>query len=198
MIYNWQKSDWPHFQYDVGKVEGKLYEYAINVGKLLGAIQHLSHDEKEKVTLELLVSEALKTSAIEGEFISREDVFSSVRRELGLANQKVLHEDVRARGVSRLMCLVKEDFKTALSNESLYNWHRMLLEHISPDRIQVGQYRTHLEPMQIVSGPKEQTIVMLVGLCIFTRRFSSVVTANALLQNNKKIAGLRMYKAFIM
>ncbi|UJH68612.1 DUF4172 domain-containing protein [Muricauda sp. SCSIO 65647] len=46
-----------------------------------------------------MVSEAIKTSEIEGEYLSRNDVMSSLRRNLGLKPELPLTEDKRAEGV---------------------------------------------------------------------------------------------------
>jgi len=45
---------------------------------------------------------------------------------------------------------VRMSFKEKLTEEKLFAWHRMLLQENK--RIEVGQWRTHEEPMQVISG----------------------------------------------
>ena len=40
-----------------------------------------------EVIIDLMVSEAIKTSEIEGEYLSRKEVLSSIRKNLGLETQ---------------------------------------------------------------------------------------------------------------
>ncbi|MEO0510792.1 MAG: DUF4172 domain-containing protein [Verrucomicrobiota bacterium] len=81
MIWNWQRSDWPKFTYDVSALEsGFLKEARI----LIGAFRHLDADEKDLLTIDLIGTEALKTSEIEGEMLHRDSLQSSISRQFGL------------------------------------------------------------------------------------------------------------------
>ena len=82
MIYNWQQPDWPFFQFDIQEIEPLLQSYLHEAGKLEGMIGALSDADREQTVLELMIAEALKTSAIEGEFMSRADVASSIQNRL--------------------------------------------------------------------------------------------------------------------
>ena len=66
MKYNWQQVDWPNFRYDVTAFQSDLYRYAESTGRLAGSFPHFSPEMQEQATLELMVAEAVKTSAIEG------------------------------------------------------------------------------------------------------------------------------------
>ncbi len=85
MLYNWQQSDWPKFQYDLSGVEEILLTFAERTGHASGLLKGLTADAQMETTIEMMVVEALKTSAIEGELLSRKDVMSSIRNNLGLA-----------------------------------------------------------------------------------------------------------------
>jgi hypothetical protein len=52
---------------------------------LAGALRHLRDDDKDALTVDLISDEALKTSEVEGEYLNRESVQSSIRGNLGLA-----------------------------------------------------------------------------------------------------------------
>jgi len=43
-----------------------------------------------------------------------------------------------------------EDFSRPLQAEMLFDWHRMLLK--TQRFVKIGAWRTHEEPMQVVSG----------------------------------------------
>jgi Fic family protein len=53
-------------------------------GRIAGAFPHLPAELQQQAILELMVAEAMKTSAIEGENLAREDVMSSIRNNLQL------------------------------------------------------------------------------------------------------------------
>nr|WP_298994832.1 Fic family protein [uncultured Allomuricauda sp.] len=157
MRYNWQQKDWPNFQYDTTDVEDRLYDFAQRTGRISGVLEGLSETEQTEAMINLMVSEAIKTSEIEGEYLSRNDVMSSIRRNLGLNPELPITKDKRAEGVAELMLAVRNDFKKPLTSETLFNWHTMLMK--GNNQIQIGKWRTHKEPMQIVSGGMGREVV---------------------------------------
>jgi Fic family protein len=157
MRYNWQQKDWPNFQYNTTDVEYSLYDFAQRTGRISGVLDGLSETEQTEAIINLMVSEAIKTSEIEGEYLSRNDVMSSIRRNLGLNPELPLTKDKRAEGVAELMLAVRNDFLKPVSSKMLFNWHSMLMK--GNTQIQVGQWRTHEEPMQIVSGGMGSEVV---------------------------------------
>ncbi len=46
---------------------------------------------------------------------------------------------------------VQSRYAAPLGEKMLFTWHRMLMK--GSDRVQVGKWRSHVEPMQVVSGP---------------------------------------------
>lgn len=150
MHYNWQQSDWPEFRYDLYGVEHVLFAFAERTGHASGLLKGLTADAQVESTIEMMVVEALKTSAIEGELLSRRDVMSSIRNNLGMASGSAVG-DKRAKGAAALMIDVRNSFAAPLSEAKLFEWHRMIMA--GSRRIASGQWRTHAEPMQVVSGP---------------------------------------------
>lgn len=90
MKYNWQLPEWPRFSFDTTDVQPLILEFAKETGEIDGIIQGLPNQLKQETLLQLMMSEALKTSEIEGEYISREDVLSSLRNNLGLNDMPIL------------------------------------------------------------------------------------------------------------
>jgi len=84
MTYNWQQPDWPNFQYDLSGTEEALFQLAEKTGRASGLLKGLTADAQIEATIEMMVVEAIKTSAIEGELLSRKDVMSSIRKNLGI------------------------------------------------------------------------------------------------------------------
>ena len=83
--WNWQQDDWPRFRVDNSTIEEREAKFLLHGGLLLGTFLHIRDDDKSAFTVELISDEALKTSEIEGEYLNRESVQSSIRRHFGLA-----------------------------------------------------------------------------------------------------------------
>lgn len=113
-------------------------------------MEGLPEEAKQDVIVEIILAEAIKTSAIEGEYPSRKDVLSSIRKNPGLLYNTETIKDKSAAGLGELMIDVRKTFREVLTEEKLFAWHRMLLGQNK--RVAVGQWRSHKEPMQVVSG----------------------------------------------
>ncbi|VAW87574.1 Fic domain protein, PA0574 type [hydrothermal vent metagenome] len=152
MSYNWQQSDWPDFKYDVSVAQDALFTFAEKTGQVSGIIKSLPDNIQTDTIIDLMVSEAIKTSEIEGEYLSRSDVMSSIRHNLGLDTDTTPTADRRAKGAADLMVDVRNSYQEPLTTEKLFQWHEMLLGG-QRRKIDVGMWRTHEEPMQVISGP---------------------------------------------
>ena len=84
MRYNWQQKDWPNFQYQTTDIDDQLFDFAQRTGGISGVLEGLSETEQTEAMINLMVSEAIKTSEIEGEYLSRNDVMSSIKRNLNI------------------------------------------------------------------------------------------------------------------
>jgi len=157
MKYNWQQKDWPNFQYKIDAIEEMLFDFAQRTGRISGVLDGFSESEQSEAMINLMVSEAIKTSEIEGEYLSRKDVMSSIRRNLGLNPELPVSKDKRVEGVTELMLAIRKQFKAPLTEKMLTNWHTMLMK--GSKGIELGQWRSHEEPMQIVSGAIGREVV---------------------------------------
>ncbi len=157
MKYNWQQQDWPNFQYKTEDIEDKLFDFAQRTGRISGVLEGLSETEQTEAMINLMVSEAIKTSEIEGEYLSRKDVMSSIRRNLGLNPELPISNDKRVEGVTELMLAIRKHFKAPLTETILFDWHYMLMK--VSNNMEIGQWRSHEKPMQIVSGAIGREIV---------------------------------------
>lgn len=150
MTYNWQKSDWPDFKYSLNEIEDVLHQFSEATGFVTGALTYISPDIQQEIIINTMVAEAVKTSAIEGEFLSREDVVSSIRNKLGLIHPHKMPKDLKAVGAGELMVEVRNTFNEPMSEEILFKWHTLLLK--SNSHINLGTWRKGIEPMQVISG----------------------------------------------
>src|SRR5688572_16805858 len=97
--YSWQRKDWPNFTYSLENVEDDLLSYAEKSGKVSGILNALPSDIKMEAIIDMMVSQALKTSEIEGEYLSRKDVLSSIKKNLGLKGTSENVTDKKAAGI---------------------------------------------------------------------------------------------------
>jgi len=150
MMWNWQQPDWPNFNYDKSLIDDFEKQLLLGAGLLFGAFKHLNEEDKRQLTIELISNEALKTSEIEGEYLDRDSLQSSIRRQFGLIadNRKISPAE---QGIAEMMVNVYRSFEAPLSHAMLLEWHKMLTNG-RRDLNDIGCYRTHSEPMQIVSG----------------------------------------------
>jgi len=150
MKYNWQHADWPNFHCELTDVQDLLVQFAEKTGRVDGLLTALPDSLQTDAVIDLMVSEAIKTSEIEGEMLSRPDVVSSIRKNLGLQTKSSPVGDRRAEGVAELMIHARNSYAKPLSQKMLFEWHAMLMK--GNRRIKAGGWRTHAEPMLIVSG----------------------------------------------
>jgi Fic family protein len=125
--------------------------FLLQSGEFVGACKHIGRDDQETLKIELISDEAVKTSEIEGEILSRDSVQSSLRHQLGLGADKPGIKPAE-RGVSEMMADLYRNFGGTLDDATMFAWHEMLLAGDKEASI-VDGYREHPEPMQVVSGP---------------------------------------------
>jgi len=152
MKWIWQQSDWPDFRYDNQALEGRDNAFRINSARLMGRFEALPKAYQEDATIDLLLSEAIKTSAIEGEVLDRESVRSSL---LLLITADTLPDssDQKAAGAASLLVDVRRSWQSPLTHDLLGKWQSMAVPEQRYTSILRGAYRNDPSPMQIVSGP---------------------------------------------
>lgn len=150
MNWVWQLPEWPNYEYDAALTQEAEKKFLYRSGVLKGSIMHLHRDDTEIATIEILCQEAMHTSSIEGEILQRDSVQSSIRKHLGLQVAQKKFEP-GAYGISEMMVDLYQNYSLPLTHQILYKWNKMLL-HGRRDINQTGKYRTHAEPMQIISA----------------------------------------------
>lgn len=155
MRWNWQHPSWPAFRFQSGRLAHREATFLRQSGVLIGTLRHFPGQDRLPLVIDLISTEALKTSEIEGELLDRDSVQSSLRRQFGL------HVDARRarpaeQGISLMLSDLYQHATDPLDQATLFRWHRLLTQGRT-DLRDVGAWRTHEEPMQIVSGPVHAT-----------------------------------------
>ena len=157
MPYNWQQDEWPTFRYDLASFRADLLVIAERFGRIRGLVEGLPDGQEEETVLHLMISEAVKSSAIEGEVLQYGEVMSSIRNKLGLNPRPEPVQSALARGSGELMVAVRSGFSSPLDEETLFSWHRTLFGESSP--LRVGEWRGESAPMRVVSGRVDKPVV---------------------------------------
>lgn len=165
MNYLWQHSDWPNFRYDIAELPtSSLYQYSQSIGRLALSLETTPEDLRIDAVLDLMVKEAVMTSAIEGENLNPDDVRSSLKNHLGLMHPPAHVRDPRAQGISALMVTNYQDFSSDLSAQKLFQWHRMVLTKdydVWGRKLRIGAWRK--EAIEVVSGSPTKPKVHFEG-----------------------------------
>lgn len=150
-LWNWQLDKWPNFYWNEEEIIKLEKEFLYNSGMLVGAYSHFNKEEKTELVIEIMENEAIKSSEIEGEFLNRDSLQSSIKRNFGLSAEKgKMH--LAESGIADMMVDLYKNFKLLLTEEKICQWHKMLMNG-REDLENIGSYRIHKEAMQIVSGP---------------------------------------------
>jgi Fic family protein len=155
MPYLYEQPGWPNFSWDAEELQHPLGEVRHKLGRLLGRMEHVGFPLQRETSLQVLMSDVLKSSAIEGELLNHGEVQSSIVRRLGLdvAGLPKAARDVE--GVVEMMLDASLRFAEPLTAERLCGWYASLFPtgRSGMSRITVGSFRTvEAGPMQVVSG----------------------------------------------
>lgn len=150
MPWNWELPDWPKFRCDVHQISQKEKQFLLGAGSAFAFLKNLGEEDSRRFMVEILSVEGLKSSKIEGEILDRESLQSSIKKHFGLD----IHSKKEAKKESqmaKLLFSVYETFDRPLTDKMLWEWHAMLFDEKS-SITDLGKYRTHQEPMQIISN----------------------------------------------
>ncbi|SNZ20083.1 Fic family protein [Cohaesibacter gelatinilyticus] len=150
MTWLWTLPDWPNFTWDAQALAPLEARFLQGSGRLAGTWRHLAESDRLELQVDWLTGEALETSAIEGEILNRDSVQSSVRRQFGLKTDARRSGPAEA-GIAEMMVSLYQTYADTLSSDTLFEWHRMIMNG-RRDVDHIGEWRSHSEPMQIVSG----------------------------------------------
>lgn len=155
-MYIHERKGWPALEWNHASVAPLLAEARHLQGRLLGRMETLGFQIREEATLQILTSDGVKTSEIEGEVLNAGQVRSSLARRLGLDIGALPATDRTVEGIVEILLDATRNPVAALTPERLYSWHAALFPtgRSGLRRIVVGAWRTERSgDMQVVSGP---------------------------------------------
>jgi len=157
MKYIWGNKSWPDFTWDSDFLLKPLGEVRFNQGSLIAQIRDLGFDIQQAARADVLVEEALKTSAIEGESLDPDAVRSSVGRHLGIPDAGFKNvNDQKADGLVQILLDATKNYSREYTFDRLFSWHAALFPtgYSGMVKINVAQWRDDKQgPMQVISGP---------------------------------------------
>lgn len=148
----WQQPNWPDLSFDARAAAPDLALALRWTGIVEGKASGIGLESTHPLMLDAYAEEALATALIEGQSLAPDAVRSSVLRRLGLAQQGPL--DRHADGLIAVLDDAITGVAEPLTEDRLCRWQAALFPtgQSGLQRIAVGRYRDHADPMQIVSG----------------------------------------------
>jgi Fic family protein len=119
-------------------------------------MEALGFASRQEASLDVLTSDVVKPSAIEGETLSPEEVRSSIARRLGLDVAGVSKSARNVEGIVEMMLDATGNFDEPLTESRLFAWHAALFPtgRSGMASIAVGMWRPEeAGDMKVVSGP---------------------------------------------
>jgi Fic family protein len=147
---------WPRFQWDQEAISEVLSDVRYRQGRLTGRLEALGSGLRLEAVLQVLTSDAIESSDLDGEILDREQVKSWLARRLGIDIGASRPADRQVKGVIEMILDATRRYDQPLSEERLFRWHAELfpLPRSSSDRSAIGRWRDDSPgPMQVVSGP---------------------------------------------
>ncbi|MES9902162.1 MAG: Fic family protein [Sedimenticola sp.] len=149
MSWIWENKEWPDYQYDASRFSERVADFHLKAARMYGRIEALPGNYQADALVDLMLSEAIKTSALEGEHLDRDSVRSSLKVFSGF-KPGPLSKDHKANGIAAVMVDVRQKWDQPLSRDILCDWQFTLLQDAPYHIGLTGHYRGGR--MEIVSG----------------------------------------------
>ena len=157
----WENKNFPNFIYDKQPLEELFYKF----GNLNMIDSFMNHSNSKEFLSEILINEAISTSAIEGELLQRSSVRSSINKILKLDLEEDSYDSTIQSDALVQIILDTKNNDAKLDKKRLCSWHKALFPtgQSGLKEIIVGEYRKDIEDMQIVSGSWEKEKVHYIA-----------------------------------
>jgi len=149
----WEHDSYPHFEYDFKRLDDLMQEVSRKQGELIALSKMISQDSLKKTQLNALENEILSSSAIEGEFLDRDSVKSSIKERLGLEASINHSGHSKERNYVDILIDININHKDSLTLEKVFGWHYKMFENYNNKlwNMEIGSFRKK-GIMQIISG----------------------------------------------
>ncbi|MBE6450781.1 MAG: Fic family protein [Alphaproteobacteria bacterium] len=161
-MYIYQHKDWPNFTWKDEELLDILSKVSFAQGKLLGKMQSLGFELVQEALLDNLTEEITKSSEIEGQILSKEQVRSSIAKRLNINNKQQVNTSHHIDGVVEIMVDATHNYHLELTSERICGWHAALFPtgYSGMYKIKTACFRDDLGgPMQVISNRKGREIV---------------------------------------
>jgi Fic family protein len=152
-MWIWQSKAWPNFECYAQALQPALASARLAQGRMLGVASSLKLVDLAALQLDEWAEEAIATAQIEGEVLQVHSVRASAARRLGIEGASRVRRDARTEGTLDILQAAVQGWDKPLKQAALLDWHAALfptgrsgLTQLTP-----GAWRTHAEPMQIVT-----------------------------------------------
>ena len=125
-MWIYQCQHWPDFTWDTATLTAKLADVRHRQGRLLGRMESLGFELQREANLSTLTHDVVKSSAIEGERLNREQVRSSIARKLGIESAGRIPAGRDVEGIVEMMLDATQRCFEPLSQQRLFDWHAAL------------------------------------------------------------------------
>jgi Fic family protein len=152
-MWIWQSKAWPNFEVDARVLQPALASARVAQGRMLGLASSLKLVDLGALQLNGWAEEAISTAQIEGEVLQLHSVRASAARRLGIEGASRAKRDARTEATLDILQAAVQDWDQALKPDALLGWHAALFPtgRSGLSRLTPGAWRTHAEPMQIVT-----------------------------------------------
>src|SRR5258708_6351988 len=143
MKWIWQKPDWPNFIWEAEALLPFLSKARLEQGKLLARTKELGFELGQEACADILIEEVIKTSEIEGAYLNRDLVRSSVAKHLGIPSVGLSQATQSVDGLVDILIDATKKYDHPLTDERLRSWQAALFPtgYSGLLRIQVGEWR---------------------------------------------------------
>jgi len=149
----WEMESYPNFTYDLKRLGKLIEEISREQGYLIAISQTISSEATLQRQSEALISEAIGTSAIEGEILNRDSVKASIAKKFGFKDVK--HKEINETTDNLIEILIdaNSNYSQDLTLERLFGWHNALFPkgYSGWVKINTAEFRGE-EAMQVVGG----------------------------------------------
>ena len=156
----WQQENYPNFTYDSKKLENLIQKVSIEQGYLIALSQTMDNNTIIQRQIEALESEAIGTSAIEGEILNRDSVKASIKKKLGFRDIDYNKIDNSVEYLIEVIIDANTNYNEDLTLKRLFAWHGAIFpkNYNKFNPINIANFRGE-EVMQVIGGYAGKEIV---------------------------------------
>ena len=150
-MWTWEHPNWPNFVIDEEAFADRIEAFHRAAERLSGNVEAMSDESRTDTEIALMLSEAIATSAIEGENLDRDSVRSSLLAHFGKVVAKTkTNVDLKAAGAASLIVDVRRRWNHPLTHKVLGAWQSMAIPEKLSSMAMRGAYRENV--VSVVSG----------------------------------------------